>query len=349
MQITAEAEPSSTYIAHRIIDYLERHDKSADAQVLNETMTRMRTIVVRDLLQPRDSRQGKESNTLYSGPCARKSHLTYHGATREPLRARTLLKFMLGDLVEACTLAMARLAGCHITDSQIDLSITGHDGKPVPVHPDGFYQAPDGQMFNIEIKSCDSRTFDYWQTNNGPDDTWGYLSQASVECQAWREYGKDVNGTLFLAVSTGSRIGSIAEYYAPYQPELVEAWHNRRDEALSGLPPIPFSSEPEIVFRRGKDLDPATDFAHGEPIPRMDKNGKVIGFDLPTGRQIVPLQCSYCDFRSTQCWKSAEMDLHGNKPVWIVPASAAPGASLDVPPTADQEEGAGQLAPSLHH
>lgn len=345
MKVTAEAEQTSTYIAQRVIDYLERHEKSADAQVLNETMARMRTVLVRDLMQPRDTRQGKESNTLYSGPCARQSHLTYIGATREPLRARTVLKFLLGDMVELSVLAMARLAGCHIEDNNIDLSITGHDGKPVPVHPDGLYQAPDGSLFNIEIKSCDSATFDRWQANGGPDDQWGYLTQASVEVAAWREYGKAVNGTLFLAVSTGSRIGSIEEFYKPYEPDLVEAWHNRRDEALSGLPPITFGSEPEIVFRRGKDLDPATDFTHGEPSPRLDKNGKVIGYDLPTGRQIVPLNCSYCDFRSTQCWKSAEMDMQGNKPVWIVPASAGPGASQD-PPPADPTEGAGQLATS---
>ena len=319
MIVSAESQ-SSTYIAQRIIDYLELHEKSADAQVLQDTMQRMRTVLVRDLLQPRDTRAGKESNTLYSGPCARKSHLTFHGAEREPLRARTLLKFLLGDLVEATVMAMAKLAGCHIEHNNIDLSITGHDGKQVDVHPDGFYQAPDGTQFNIEVKSTDSHTFDEVARNNGFSDQWGYLTQASVECQAWREYGKHVNGTLFLVVSTGSRIGSIAEYYAPYNQELVDAWHCRRDEAQSGLPPIAFSSEPEIVFRRGKDLNAETDFAHGDPVPRLDKNGKIIGYDMPTGRQIVPLNCSYCDFRSTQCWKSAVMEIDGTRPVWIVPA-----------------------------
>jgi hypothetical protein len=315
----ADDTQSHSYIAQRIIDWLEGGDRSADAQELRETMDRLRFILVRDLTQPRESRAGRESNTLYSGPCARKSHLVFTGSQKEPLRARTLLKFLLGDLVEATILAMAKLAGCPITDNNIDLSITGHDGKQVPVHPDGLYQAPDGTLFNIEIKSCDSGTFDRWDRENGPDDTWGYLTQGSVECQAWREYGKQVDGTLFLAVSTGSRIGSIAEYYKPFDPALVEAWHCRRYEAMRGLPSIPFASTPELVFRRGKALDPATDFTHGDPQPRTNEKG-IYGYDIPSGRQVVPLICSYCDFRALHCWRSATLEMDNGKPVWVVPA-----------------------------
>lgn len=343
MHISAENQ-TSTYIAQRIIDYLEQTDKLADASVLSEAVQRMRQVLVRDLMQPRDTRAGKESNTLYSGPCARKAHLTYHGAAREGLRARTVLKFMLGDMVEQAVLTTARLAGAPITDNNIDLSITGHDGKPVPVHPDGLYQAPDGTLFNIEIKSCDSGTYDRWDREGGPDDTWGYLTQASVEVQAWREYGKQVDGTLFLAVSTGSRIGSIAEYYKPFDPALVEAWHCRRDEAMSGLPPIPFASTPELAFKRGKHLN-AEDTLHGEPTPRRNEAGAIYGWDIPTGRQTLPLVCSYCNYKTTQCWKTAQVEVEGTKPVWVVPASVVPGASQDSL-TTDLAAGAGQPVPA---
>lgn len=88
MKVTVETQ-ADTYIAHRITEYLESHEKSADAQVLQETVRRMQQVIVRDLMQPRDTRAGKESNTLYSGPCARKARLTYDGAEREPHRART--------------------------------------------------------------------------------------------------------------------------------------------------------------------------------------------------------------------------------------------------------------------
>lgn len=316
MKVSTENQ-TDTYIAQRIIDYLERHDKSADAQVLQETVNRMRQVIIRDLMQPRDSRAGRESNTLYSGPCARKARLTFDGVAREPLRSRTLLKFMLGDLVELTVLAMARLAGCHIEDNNIDLSIAGLDGVNVAVHPDGRYVHDDGTQFNIEIKSCDSKTFDRWIEMNGPDDAWGYLTQASIEVAAWREYGYPVDGTLFLAVSTGSRQGDVNEFYKPYDQSLVDQWHVRRTEARAeSVPAIPFAAEEERNFVRGKAID-AELIAKGA-IARENAKG-VYGWDVPTGRLIVPLQCSYCDFRNTQCWTNAEMEVDGGKPVWVVP------------------------------
>ena len=326
MKFSADNQ-TDTYIAGRITAYLEQHEKSADAQVLQETVTRMRQVILKDLMQPRDSRAGKESNTLYSGPCARKARLTYDGAEREPLRSRTLLKFLLGDLVELTVLAMARLAGCHIEDNNRDLSITGTDGKAVDVHPDGRYVHDDGRQFNIEIKSCDSKTFDRWNEQGGPDDTWGYLTQASVECAAWEEYGYEVEGTLFLAVSTGSRQGDVMEFYKPYDPVLVDQWHARRDAARGvSAPAIPFTGEAEQSFIRGKQI-PAEAFAHGEPAPRVNEKGVTYGWDVPTGRTIVPLICSYCDFRSTQCWKEAVMEVDGGKPVWVLAAPEAPPSS----------------------
>ena len=319
MKVVAESQVG-TLIASRIEAYLEQHEKSADAQVLAETVQRMRQVIVKDLMQPRDSRAGKESNTLYTGPCARKARLTYDGAEREPLRARTVMKFLLGDLVELSVLAIARLAGCHIEDNNIDLTILGRDGVMVPVHPDGRYVAPDDVQYNTEIKSCDSRTFDRWLEQGGPDDEWGYLTQGSVEVQAWREYGVPVVGTLFLAVSTGSRQGSIAEFFAPYQQELVDGWHERRAHSQQGaVPAIPFQAQPEVNFMRGKQVNPDW-FAHGEPTPRTNEKGTVYGWDVMTGRNIVPLQCSYCDFKAKHCWQDAVMELDGGKPVWVVPA-----------------------------
>mgnify|MGYP003393761529 FL=1 len=309
-----------TLIAGKIIDYLEAQEKSVNDDVLRETVQRMRQVMVRDLMQPRDTRAGKESNTLYTGACARKARLTYDGAAREPLRARTVLKFLLGDLVELSVLAMARLAGCHIEDNNIDLSIKGEEGVLVPVHPDGRYVDEQGQSYNVEIKSCDSRTFDAWLDQGGPDDTWGYLTQASMEIQAWREAGVPVMSTIFVAVSTGSRQGSIAEWIMPYDEPLVIGWHERRLAARQDtVPAIPFEGQPEMAFMRGKACN-ADWFAHGEPAPRVNEKGATYGWDVMTGRVVVPLMCSYCDYRAKHCWHEAVMELDGTKPIWILPS-----------------------------
>lgn len=319
MKVQADQQPD-TLIAHRITAYLEQHEKSADAQVLNETVQRMRHVIVKDLMQPRETRAGKESNTLYASSCPRKSRLIFDGASRQPLRARTVLKFLLGDLVELSVLTMARLAGCHIEDNNLDLTVTGQDGTQIPVHPDGRFIAEDGTQYNIEIKSCDSKTFDRWLEQGGPDDTWGYLTQATMEVAAWREYGLPINGTLFLAVSTGSRQGAVAEFYKPFDQALYEDWHERRAIAISPhVPEIPFVGEPELEFVRGKQI-PAESMTHGDPTPRVNDKGTTYGWDVPTGRTIVPLTCTYCDFLGTQCWKQAEMEVNGGKPIWVIPS-----------------------------
>lgn len=305
-------------LADKIRNYLESPDKRMDEAVLAETVKRMRLVLVRDLMQPRDTRAGKESNTLYTGACARKSRLTFDGADRDPLRARTLLKFLLGDLVELSVLAIARLAGCHIEDNNIDLSIQGEDMKLVPVHPDGRYVADDGRHYNVEIKSCDSRTFDSWLEKGGPDDAWGYLTQASIEVKAWREASIPISNTIFVAVSTGSRQGSIAEFIMPYSEQLVIGWHERRLAARQdAIPDIPFQGQPEMAFMRGKEVN-ADWFAHGEPTPRINEKGATYGWDVMTGRTVVPMVCSYCDFRSQHCWKDAVLEIEGTKPIWVV-------------------------------
>lgn len=305
-------------LADPIRAYLESHEKHMDEAILSATVKRMRQVIVRDLMQPRDTRAGKESNTLYTGPCARKSRLTFDGAEREPIRARTLLKFLLGDLVELSVLAIAQLAGCEILDNNLDLSIQGEDGMSVPVHPDGRTMQAD-QHYNVEIKSCDSRTFDAWLEHGGPTDEWGYLTQASVEIQAWREYGLPMTQTVFVAVSTGSRQGSIAEWLVPFDEQKVVSWHERRLLARQdGLPEIPFLAQPEQQFMRGKQADPAW-FNFGDPVPRTNDKGAIYGWDVMTGRSVVPLICSYCDFRQHHCWKEAVMELDGSKPIWVVP------------------------------
>ena len=308
-----------TKIADKIIAYLEAQEKTVDEVVLKETVQRMRQVMVRDLMQPRDTRAGRESNTLYTGACARKARLTFDGAEREPLRARTVLKFLLGDLVELSVLAMARLAGCHVEDNNRDLTVKGEDGALIEVHPDGRFMDEDGTAYNVEIKSCDSRTFDTWM-EHGIDDTWGYLTQASMEVQAWREAGVPAVGTLFLAVSTGSRQGSIAEWFVPYDEQLVIGWHERRLAAQQiAVPAIPFQGQPEMVFMRGKTCE-ADWFAHGEPTPRVNDKGATYGWDVLTGREVVPLQCSYCSFKEKHCWQEAILDIEGSKPIWVIPA-----------------------------
>ncbi len=318
--------PQQTLVAGAITKYLEQEQKTLNESVLNSMLEAFKKSVTRQLMSTRDKRKGYESCTVYSGKCARKSRLQYDGVAGEPIQARSVLKFILGDLVELAVIGVAQMAGVNWTDNNRGLFLTGKDGVKVNVHPDGMvvcetgWCRDDATFYNGEIKSCDSRTFDKWLEQGGPGDDWGYLTQASVEVAAWREAGYDVDSTCFVAVSTGSRQGSIAEWIIPYDQKLVDAWHDRRQLARGPVvPPVPFEAEPELEYKAGKLID-ATEMFHGEPKPRVNAKGAVYGWDVPTGRSILPMMCSYCSYKS-HCWPGAELDVKGGKPVWVTPPS----------------------------
>jgi len=322
---TYQDPPASSLVEVPIIRYLEQDEKTFSFRILRAMTRAFMRAVYRQLMQPRDRRVGVESCTSYTGACARKARLQYEGAEAEKLMARPRLKFFVGDIIELSMVGLAQLAGVQLIDNNRDLSITGRDGVRVPVHPDGRVVTPEGVSYNVEVKSADTHTFDAWLAQGGPDDTWGYLTQASVEIAAWREAGIPVSHTVFVAVSTGSRQGSIAEWLVPYDPALVAAWHDRRAVAHGPtVPPIPFTPDPETSFLRSKTLQ-AEWLVHGDPVGRKDKNGNIYGYDVPTGRLKVPTYCSYCAYRSTQCWTTAQMDMDGSRPVWVVPGTNEEG------------------------
>ena len=303
-------------IAPVIQAYLENPEKRFDERVLAEARVALERMLLRQLMQTRADRKGIQHNTLFSGSCARKAYNTYHGAAGEPLAARAMLKFLMGDTGEILIGVMAALAGLDMGLNNEELFITGQDGVKVPVHPD-FLLHVNPEHFNVETKTCDTYTFDQWKEQGGPDDTWGYRTQASVEIAAWREAGWAVNDTLFVAISTGSRQGSIAEWRIPYEPELVAGWHARRALALGPeLPPIPYTLEPEVQYKAGKELD---ELVKPQASPRVNVKGNIYGWDVKTGRKLLPLPCSYCSYKQTVCYPNAVMELQGDKPVWVMP------------------------------
>lgn len=308
------ATTNTSLVAGRIIDYLEREEKTLNDEVLNGMLEAFKRAITRQLMSKRDTRKGYESCTVYSGKCARKSRLQFDGVPGEPIQARSVMKFLLGDLVELASIGVAQLAGVDVSMNNANLSITGRDGVQVNVHPDGLIRA-NGQYWNLEVKSCDSRTFDKWLEQGGPDDAWGYLTQASIEQIAWEEHGLFMEGTVFLAVSTGSRQGSVAEWIFKKDESLVEAWHERRALARStDVPPIPFQAEEEMEYHPGKLID--AQFVANGATPRVNAKGATYGWDIPTGRTILPILCSYCSYKQT-CYPTAQMDVKGGKPVWV--------------------------------
>jgi hypothetical protein len=307
-----------TLVADAITAYLEQDHKTLNESILNEMLAAFKKAITRQLMQPRMNRTGYESTTSYTGPCARKARLQYDGVKGEPVQARSMLKFLLGDLVELAVVGIAQLAGVKLTDNNRDLTITGLDGMKINVHPDGLLRDGD-EYWNVEIKSCDSRTYDKWLEQGGPDDAWGYKTQTSIEEVAWHEHGFPVRGTRFIAVSTGTRQGNVAEYELHMDEKLVDGWHERRALARGhDVPPVPFILDQETEYHSGKAID-AEAFVHGEAKPRVNAKGAIYGWDIPTGRSILPVICSYCAYKQS-CHPGAAMEVKTGRPVWVVEA-----------------------------
>ncbi len=317
--------PSTGVVADAITTYLEQPHKTLHTPVLEGMLAATRRTFVRQLMAPRASRIGYESTTTYTHPCARKAWHALHGTPRPPTQSRTLLKFLLGDVVELAVMGIAQLAGLEVGRNNEDLTIRARDGQLIAVHPDGLLHQAGQPPVNVEIKSCDSRTFDRWLSAGGPSNDWGYRTQASVEIQAWREAGLAVEATAFVAVSTGSRQGSVAEWRLPYEPALVDAWHDRRAAATGPIiPPRPYEAVPERVFTKGKTLEAASVADHEfPPTPRYDKRARIHGWDVPTGRNLVPtVPCGYCEYRES-CWPGATMSVQNGSPIWTVDRTGA--------------------------
>lgn len=317
--------PSTGVVADAITTYLEQPHKTLHTPVLEGMLAATRRTFVRQLMAPRMNRTGYESTTTYTHPCARKAWHALHGTPRPPTQSRTLLKFLLGDVVELAVMGIAQLAGLDLGRNNEDLTIRGREGQLIAVHPDGLLSQAGQLPVNVEIKSCDSRTFDRWLSAGGPSNDWGYRTQASVEIQAWREAGLAVDTTAFVAVSTGSRQGSVAEWRLPYEPALVEEWHDRRAAATGPtMPARPYDAVPEMLFVKGKTLEAATlAELEGPPTPRYDKHQRIHGWDVPTGRTLVPtVPCGYCDYRDA-CWPGATMSVQSGSPIWTVNRTAS--------------------------
>ena len=275
-------------IVSRIEEYLESGKMGADQAVLDNYAATMRKSVERQFAQEREEKPGHIYCTLATKPCARQAAYTYLGFKPEPLQARARVNFFLGDAVEGAVLALARLANCPIESNNIKLLVTHEGIPPISVRPDGLYAGPEGH-YNVEIKKMSSFGFDRF-VEEGPDDSFGYLTQATVECEGWRQNGVHVRGTIFIACR--SETGHLAEFVTLSDQDKLEAFYDRLKQAIASSP----DSLPDRAF---------------EPVP--EKRGP-----KKTGRMVLPFNCSYCSMRD-HCWPQATIETTSTgKPVWVI-------------------------------
>ena len=222
----------------------------------------------------------KVFTTMFTKKCTRQSAYRYWAYKPEEKQARTLINFELGYLVEKMVLDKAKLSGVPIELNNIWLTVK-RGLIHVTCKPDGLYTNKK-DLYNVEIKKMSEYGFKDFKKNN-LDDSWGYISQANMECEAFKQSGKDVKGTIFIVVN--SNTGHIAEEFIPYDKKSV-------DETFKRI---------RIVLESTKNTLPERAF---EPEVRGNK-------------EYLGTQCSYCDFHKL-CYPKFKLQISkGGYPLWV--------------------------------
>lgn len=281
--------------------YLRSTERTLDEALLEKTGERVCHAFKRQFMRQRRPRElNTEECHLYvtdaSTPCTRKAAFKIRGVTGDGVEPRTRLKWFLGDLVEAGFLDLAELVGCPVGFRQqlIDFPLRGNEKIRVRGRTDDILALTDTSWWVVEVKSMTSRSFGRF-VGTGPDDTWGYLTQASLYEWALREQGFPIDGTLWIAINTDTM--HVAEWTTKMLQERVETALDRLEHALI--------TQPEEIDR---------EFTEVQEMKTRQKNK--VKFQEATGRWLVPLVCSYCEHRPT-CWPNAKLEMTGRHPAWV--------------------------------
>jgi len=297
----------------------------------DETMLGLMAAVQRGFQRQFLEREERTALSI-SGPwtCSRKLLYKREGAPRKPLEPRSQVNFFLGDVVEATAKALAIQAGVLIEpwDQDVPVHLKLRTGA-LEGHPDAWMRPPVGEpvvlegfegvakweklegelrpgdVFNVEFKKQAEFAFGRL-LENGMDNTWGYLSQANGYCaseelqEIARQGGGTVRGTIFVVINTNT--GHMAEVFEPFDPLYAQ--------------------------RIASDVEAIEEAESPDDLPRLltedeTNRGKT------TGRQVLGLVCSYCDYAESVCWKGRlEVEFKGTKtgsrPVFVVTGEPEP-------------------------
>jgi hypothetical protein len=106
------------------------------------------------------------------GKCLRGQAYTVAGYPKKDINPRTKITFLMGDIVEALIVLLAKHAGVILTDEQLEVKLNGVVG-----HIDGIVEFG-GKRYLFECKSMSSFSFDKFK-REGMGNDFGYVSQAN--------------------------------------------------------------------------------------------------------------------------------------------------------------------------
>lgn len=195
MQVS-ETKTIDTLVAD-IYNLVNTGKKKPDQEALFSLGSTVMDAVKRQLWMATSDMPGRLRMSNIGKPCSRSLWYDVNGDDKvESLSPETRLKFMIGDIVEALVVYLAKEAGHSVTDQQAEIEMEGIKGHIDCVIDDEL----------VDIKSASSFAMKKFKNGTLPDDDpFGYISQISGYGNA---LGKK-RGT-FLAFDKSS--GELATY-----------------------------------------------------------------------------------------------------------------------------------------
>jgi hypothetical protein len=275
----------------------------------DETVSEFMGRGLSDILKQRfegdpEERTGSLRMSNMGTPCPRK--LWYHlhrNSEGETLPAPVLLKFFYGDLIELLVLSLAKASGHDVAGMQDELQILGIKG-----HRDAVI---DG--VTVDVKSAAPFSFEKFKGGlKKDDDAFGYLSQLSSYVYAGHQADPERvhphRGAFLVMQKVNGEV------------TLDQHWF---DEELKG-------KEKEYratIAMAAEDKPPARGF---NPI-RDPANAKAV---TDNGNRVLPLNCSYCDFKHVCHPELRTFMYYGGKPKFFTTVAKLPKAE-EVTPSFD--------------
>jgi len=180
-----------------IYNLVDTGKKNPDQEALFALGSSIVEAVRRQLWMATSDSPGRLRMSNIGKPCSRSLWYDINGDEQaEKFNPQTRLKFMIGDIVEAFLIYLAKEAGHHVSNQQAEIEMDGIKG-----HIDCFI---DDEL--VDIKSASSFAMKKFKNGTLPDDDpFGYISQMSG-------YGNalDKNRGTFLAFDKSS--GELATY-----------------------------------------------------------------------------------------------------------------------------------------
>ena len=198
------------------------------------------------------------------------------------LQYNTIIKFLMGDLLEAVAIAVMRGAGINLEKIQEPVKLKIGDTEL-----GGTYDVKiDGKVWDIKSASPSNFMGKFGEfgsyTKIKGDDPFGYIMQGHL-------YGEADNVPFGGWIAVNKVTGEFAVCEAPVNQE--EDRKEMLQTATENIKVLESNKKFEKLF-------------HEIPETYVPKSGKQKGIRIETGNTILESICGYCDFRK-HCWPKA--------------------------------------------